>query len=320
MLYSTTFDLERNINTSTLRIVVPPKLGKAGVRQAHTDSKADYRWEAGYIVGIDDKLLSYEVCGAHFRCDTTGILWYESTTVSRDSLVYEICDISSRCDTATVHIHAGLADCTITGTNGNDNLYGTKGDDIICGLAGDDTIYGGRGNDIIHSGLEDDVISGNSGSNILYGGLGLDTINESNGNKESGHNDAVYYDPIDINAASEGLSRQEKEYINAIILLCNREASWEDRIPRSVLTELWPCSESIRDLCWSRIALEAGKEREITQSQRVVMNFLCKAASLAEKTDLGYILQTRFRGIFNINTFGYSLVFNDFRELVESDA
>ncbi len=37
------FDLERNINTSTLRIVVPPKLGKAGVRQAHTDSKAGKR-------------------------------------------------------------------------------------------------------------------------------------------------------------------------------------------------------------------------------------------------------------------------------------
>jgi len=281
------------------------------------------------------------------RCDTTGILWYEASTFGSDSLVYEIYDISSRCDTATVHIHSGLADCTILGLDEKDYLYGTKGDDIICGLAGDDTIYCGRGNDIIHSGLGDDVIlgssdndsiyansgddlilggsgndviSGNSGSNILYGGLGLDTINESNGNKESGHNDAVYYDPIDINAASEGLSRQEKEYINAIILLCNREASWEDRIPRSVLTELWPCSESIRDLCWSRIALEAGKEREITQSRRVVMNFLCKAASLAEKTDLGYILQTRFRGIFNINTFGYSLVFNDFRELVESDA
>jgi len=380
------FDLERNINTSTLRIVVPPKLGKAGVRQAHTDSKAGKRWSSAHIVGVDGKSFSFEVCGAPLRCDTTGVLWYEATTVGSDSLVYEICDVSSRCDTATVHIHAGLADCTITGTNGNDNLYGTEGDDVIYGLDGIDTIRGRGGNDTIYSGSGDNVISGgpgndtihtnsgndlilggpgndtihtnsgndlilggsgndlilggpgndtihtNSGndlilggpgSDVIHGGLGLDTIDGKTREQEIGHNNRAYHDPIDINTASEGLSQQEKDYIDIIIFLCGGEAYQENeiyKIPGLILSESGLCSESMHDLCLSRLALGVEQGLKVGTTRRIVVDFLCEAASLAETVDLGYVLKKRFRGIFNINTSGYSLVFDDFRELVESNA
>src|SRR5690606_10133927 len=45
----------------------------------------------------------------------------------------------------------------ITGTNGNDNLFGTALDDVLSGLDGNDSLEGGRGND------------------WLIGGKGIDT-------------------------------------------------------------------------------------------------------------------------------------------------
>ena len=76
-------------------------------------------------------------------------------------------------------------DCTVIGTNGNDYLEGTSGDDVICGLDGYDSIdgkdgndilYGGDGPDIIHGGQGDDTIYGGPGEDNLYGGQGDDTI------------------------------------------------------------------------------------------------------------------------------------------------
>ncbi len=73
------------------------------------------------------------------------------------------------------------AECTITGTEGDDVLIGTPGDDVICGLGGNDTIKGGRGNDIIRGGLGDDIIDGDNGRDTLFGGRGNDTLNGGKG-------------------------------------------------------------------------------------------------------------------------------------------
>jgi uncharacterized repeat protein (TIGR01451 family) len=55
----------------------------------------------------------------------------------------------------------GAPACTITGTEGSDDLFGTSGDDVICGLGGDDTIHPRPGNDVV------------------FGGDGVDTFNVS---------------------------------------------------------------------------------------------------------------------------------------------
>lgn len=60
--------------------------------------------------------------------------------------------------------------CTITGTDGDDELYGTSGNDVICGRDGNDTIAGGGGNDVIYGHHGGDVISGGEGNDELYGG------------------------------------------------------------------------------------------------------------------------------------------------------
>lgn len=68
------------------------------------------------------------------------------------------------------------AECTISGTEDADTLYGTREGDVICGLGGDDTIYSYGGDDIIDGGEGDDRIFGGSGSDELDGGDGSDRL------------------------------------------------------------------------------------------------------------------------------------------------
>ncbi|MFN3218490.1 MAG: hypothetical protein ACE367_18500 [Acidimicrobiales bacterium] len=77
------------------------------------------------------------------------------------------------------------ASCTIEGTEGNDLLLGTWGDDVICalggndvvlGFGGDDIIVAGPGNDRVVGGSGDDEIHGDAGRDTLFGGLGDDVI------------------------------------------------------------------------------------------------------------------------------------------------
>ncbi|NNE74912.1 MAG: trypsin-like serine protease [Acidimicrobiales bacterium] len=90
--------------------------------------------------------------------------------------------------------------CDITGTPGNDTLYGApNAAQVICGLGGDDTIiaynghdvveagpgndtvYAGPGNDVIFGGLNTDYIETNRGDDYAYGGRGIDTMRGQKG-------------------------------------------------------------------------------------------------------------------------------------------
>ena len=67
--------------------------------------------------------------------------------------------------------------------DGNDNIYGGKGDDIIFAGGGNDYISGGKNSDIIYGGNGDDTIIGEENNDVLIGGLGYDTyiINSGDG-------------------------------------------------------------------------------------------------------------------------------------------
>ena len=66
----------------------------------------------------------------------------------------------------------------LTGTAGNDPLYGGAGNDSLTGLAGDDSLYGGAGNDTLVGGDGDDYLSKYSdpGGSLLLGGAGQDSL------------------------------------------------------------------------------------------------------------------------------------------------
>lgn len=154
-------DIERDVDRDSFKMTMLPTLGEVAIATSPTGGVA---------------------------------ISYVGHTSGFDSFGYEICDGLSRCDTAVVSIEVGLADCTILGTEGEDDLLGTTGDDVICGLggddfisarggndvirggAGDDEIYGRVGNDEIYGGLGDDLLLGHRGSDVIFGGLGDDRI------------------------------------------------------------------------------------------------------------------------------------------------
>lgn len=104
------------------------------------------------------------------------VIAYTAGSVGTDYFTYLICDGIDRCDIAEVTINITTDGCTILGTEQDDTLRGTSGNDVICGLGGDDTIYGSGGNDIIRAGLGDDTIYGQAGNDTIYGGFGNDNI------------------------------------------------------------------------------------------------------------------------------------------------
>jgi Ca2+-binding RTX toxin-like protein len=71
----------------------------------------------------------------------------------------------------------------LPGTNKDDDLVGTAGDDEISGGNGSDTISGAGGDDKINGGNGNDLLFGDAGDDILDGGSnGADTLNGGSGN------------------------------------------------------------------------------------------------------------------------------------------
>ncbi len=93
---------------------------------------------------------------------------------------------------------------TIIGTNGDDVLEGTEGQDVIVAFNGNDIInaYGdkdvicaGSGNDIIDAGDGDDEVRSGSGNDLVMGGTGRDRIYAGSGNdvvQAGADSDTVY--------------------------------------------------------------------------------------------------------------------------------
>jgi Ca2+-binding RTX toxin-like protein len=88
-------------------------------------------------------------------------------------------------DLYTTRIEVNLCDgkqATIVGTDGDDTLDGTSGDDVIVGLDGNDTIDGMGGNDAICGNDGNDTIEQGSspdGADAIFGGPGTDTVDYS---------------------------------------------------------------------------------------------------------------------------------------------
>jgi Ca2+-binding RTX toxin-like protein len=76
----------------------------------------------------------------------------------------------------------------ITGTSGDDSIFGVWGNDTLSGGAGDDEVFGsfgsdslvgGTGNDTLGGGDQNDTLVGGAGADRLDGGDGSDTVDYS---------------------------------------------------------------------------------------------------------------------------------------------
>jgi phospholipase/lecithinase/hemolysin len=70
----------------------------------------------------------------------------------------------------------------LNGTSGNDNIDGFAGNDILIGLGGDDRIEGWEGNDLLFGNQGNDILSGGDGADLLVGCQGDDIVFGGNGN------------------------------------------------------------------------------------------------------------------------------------------
>jgi Ca2+-binding RTX toxin-like protein len=70
---------------------------------------------------------------------------------------------------------------TITGTNGRNELGGSRLADLIRGLGGNDELEGRGGNDTIDGGRGNDEIDGDDGNDRLIGNAGNDDIDGGSG-------------------------------------------------------------------------------------------------------------------------------------------
>ncbi|SVC17978.1 uncharacterized protein METZ01_LOCUS270832, partial [marine metagenome] len=66
---------------------------------------------------------------------------------------------------------------TITGTTGNDDIWGGSGNDTLSGGSGNDYLDGQAGDDVINGGDGEDIIWGDEGNDTLSGGSGFDWLN-----------------------------------------------------------------------------------------------------------------------------------------------
>lgn len=75
---------------------------------------------------------------------------------------------------------------TIVGTEGDDTLNGTDGNDVIVALGGDDDVKGRGGNDVICGKGGNDDLRGNGGNDKVKGGGGNDDVKGGGGNDDLG--------------------------------------------------------------------------------------------------------------------------------------
>jgi Ca2+-binding RTX toxin-like protein len=78
-------------------------------------------------------------------------------------------------ETRTLSLY-GFERAQITGTAGDDYLYGASSVSTLTGGAGNDTLDGSDGNDVLDGGSGDDFISGAGGIDTMSGGIGNDSL------------------------------------------------------------------------------------------------------------------------------------------------
>ncbi len=81
-------------------------------------------------------------------------------------------------------IRGGEGDDQLFGMRGNDTMRGGQGDDDMWGNSGDDTMFGHSGNDNMRGGSGNDVMMGNRGDDVMVGNSGDDEIHGGGGSDE----------------------------------------------------------------------------------------------------------------------------------------
>lgn len=95
-------------------------------------------------------------------------------------------------NTFTPNVPSPQVGGVLMGTNNDENLIASVGNDQIMGMGGKDSIYGSFGDDLIYGQQDNDFLDGQGGNDTIYGGKGMDLIaGDDLGDPASG-NDLIF--------------------------------------------------------------------------------------------------------------------------------
>lgn len=103
------------------------------------------------------------------------------------SFEYTLSDGNGGTSTASVNVAVSSPpdnNDVLYGTEGDDNLFGTRENDIIEAKGGDDRVFARNGNDEVHGGSGNDWLFGGNGDDLLYGNDGDDFLFGQRGSNE----------------------------------------------------------------------------------------------------------------------------------------
>lgn len=127
--------------------------------------------------------------------DDTIDLISQVTFTATAGTTYQIAVDGFGASEGSIDLNLTLFDTVVSGTSGNNTLFGTAGNDRIRGLGGNDTIFGSEGVNNLQGGNGNDIIYGGSQRDAIFGGNGNDTIYASEGNNDvfgDSGNDIIY--------------------------------------------------------------------------------------------------------------------------------
>ncbi len=115
----------------------------------------------------------------HYYVDDAGDQIIETATGGRDR-VYTSVDYTIHANIERVQITADHI-VTVTGSAGNDSIFGNQLANIIKGGDGDDEFFAGDGNDILEGGNGGDRLVGEAGNDEMAGNAGNDALDAGDG-------------------------------------------------------------------------------------------------------------------------------------------
>lgn len=141
----------------------------------------------------NDKIYVYPISGG-FRASVNGTLTATLTATSRVvTFALGGNDLVQYLNVALPGwIDGGDGNDTLTGSNGDDVIFGRAGNDTITGKNGSDAMFGGTGNDkitgngILVGGDDVDTLCATGPRNLMIGGLGADTLKAATGSTSTG--------------------------------------------------------------------------------------------------------------------------------------
>ncbi|MEM9726578.1 MAG: cadherin domain-containing protein, partial [Pseudomonadota bacterium] len=131
--------------------------------------------ETGVVTVARPDLIDFEADESH----AIEILARSSDgSISTRSVTIEVTDAAEHISlgSSTPYVEKGVAELSVTGTGGDDQMTGGSGDDTFLGAGGQDDLRGGAGSDTLSGGGGDDLLEGGAGADRVMGGDGASDI------------------------------------------------------------------------------------------------------------------------------------------------